>query len=111
MDCSFLCEKMSRWTAIACRILFASFLLLLLPSETSLVKIHRAVPRAPKGKQGYDEKEWLMFSPDLDFSQFFIKKEAWFYTIPATILVGMCGIFPLLIIPVEAGRALREGGM
>lgn len=47
------------------------------------------------------------FLPDL--SKIFVKKEAWLYSIPATILVGMCGIFPLLVIPVETGHALREG--
>lgn len=81
-------------------------------SETA-GKIHRAVPRNTKPTRGETDSSWLSFEPCKflpDLSKIFVKKEAWLYSIPATILVGMCGIFPLLVIPVEAGHALREGG-
>ena len=77
-----------------------------------MVKIHRAIPRNAKPTVA-DDSSWFGFEPCKflpDFSNIFVKKEAWLYSIPATILVGMCGIFPLLVIPVEAGHALREGG-
>ena len=77
-----------------------------------MVKIHRAIPRNAKPTRA-DDSSWFGFEPCKflpDLSNIFEKKEAWLYSIPATILVGMCGIFPLLVIPVEAGHALREGG-
>ena len=83
-----------------------------LVSETAMVNIHRAIPRNAKATRA-DDSSWFGFEPCKflpDLSKIFVKKEAWLYSIPATILVGMCGIFPLLVIPVEAGHALREGG-
>ena len=80
-------------------------------SETAMVKIHRAVPRMNTKPRA--DSSWFAFEPCKylpDLSKLFLNKEAWLYSIPATILVGMCGIFPLLVIPVEAGHALREGG-
>lgn len=82
-------------------------------SDTAMVKIHRAIPRNSKLTRAEQEPSWLGFEPCKflpDLSTIFINKEAWLYSIPATILVGLCGIFPLLVIPVEAGHALREGG-
>ncbi|XP_052254476.1 zinc transporter ZIP13-like [Dreissena polymorpha] len=35
--------------------------------------------------------------------------ETWIYSIGGAILVGLSGIFPLLVIPIEAGPALRHG--
>ena len=81
--------------------------------DTASVKIHRAIPRNSKATRGETEESWFGFEPCKflpDLSTIFINKEAWLYSIPATILVGLCGIFPLLVIPVEAGHALREGG-
>lgn len=81
-------------------------------SDTAMVKIHRAIPRNSKLTRAEPEPSWLGFEPCKflpDLSTIFINKEAWLYSIPATILVGLCGIFPLLVIPVEAGHALREG--
>lgn len=80
--------------------------------ETSMVKIHRAIPRNSKPVRTDTDASWFGFEPCKflpDLSTIFVKKEAWLYSIPATILVGLCGIFPLLVIPVEAGHALREG--
>ena len=107
-----------QFLAIARFVFPVVFFLLMFACETSLVKIHRAYPRSSKAKfestarTMTNDRDYFFslcrYLPDL--SKIFIKKEAWFYSIPATLLVGMCGIFPLLVIPVESGRALREGG-
>lgn len=84
-----------------------------LVSETAMINIHRALPRNSKPSQAETDSSWFGFEPCKflpDLSKIFVKKEAWLYSIPATILVGLCGVFPLLVIPVEAGHALREGG-
>ena len=36
--------------------------------------------------------------------------EIWAYSVVASALVGLSGIFPLLVIPLETGEALRRGG-
>ncbi len=36
--------------------------------------------------------------------------ETWMYSTISAILVGLSGIFPLVVIPIEAGKALRKGG-
>jgi hypothetical protein len=36
--------------------------------------------------------------------------EVWIYSICGSIVVGLSGIFPLLIIPIESGPALKHGG-
>jgi len=36
--------------------------------------------------------------------------ETWAYSIISAVLVGLSGIFPLLVIPLESGKALRDGG-
>jgi len=77
-----------------------------------MVQIHRAVSRNFKPARTETDASWFGFEPCKflpDLSKIFVKKEAWLYSIPATILVGLCGVFPLLVIPVEAGHALREG--
>ena len=37
-------------------------------------------------------------------------RETWIYSLISAMLVGLSGIFPLLVIPLEAGKALRKGG-
>ena len=115
----FFTSLMARFLAITRFVLQAILILLLFACETNLVKIHRAYPRLAKTKfesstsrtPNNDQNYFPSFCDYLpDLSKIFIKKEAWFYSIPATLLVGMCGIFPLVVIPVESGHALREGG-
>ena len=82
-----------------------------LVSETAMVKIHRTGSRNVITQT--DNESWCDFElcehlPDI--SKVFAKKEAWLYSIPATILVGMAGVLPLLVISVETGHSLREGG-
>ncbi|KAK7474325.1 hypothetical protein BaRGS_00034460 [Batillaria attramentaria] len=36
--------------------------------------------------------------------------DVWVYSILGAILVGLSGIFPLLVIPLEAGPTLKHGG-
>ena len=36
--------------------------------------------------------------------------ETWLYSIISAILVGLSGIFPLLVVPLEAGASLKKGG-
>ena len=37
--------------------------------------------------------------------------EVWLYSLVGSVFVGLSGIFPLLVIPIEAGAALKtEGG-
>lgn len=36
--------------------------------------------------------------------------EVWLYSILGAIVVGLSGIFPLLVIPLEAGPSLKHGG-
>lgn len=92
-------------------VLTVFLLLLLFSTESDLVKIHRASPRN-KSKLPQENNGWFTMSRILpDFTTLFTKnREAWLYSIPCTFLVGLCGVFPLLVIPVESGHALREGG-
>lgn len=92
-------------------VLTVFLLLLLFSTESDLVKIHRASPRN-KSKLPQENNGWLTMCRYIpDFSSLFTKnREAWLYSIPCTFLVGLCGVFPLLVIPVESGHALREGG-
>lgn len=92
----------SKWIAIC-------ILLAVLRTVESGGKIHRAMSPSPKGKG----KNGVNQSSDLEemSSVFENNITPWLYAIPATLLVGMTGIFPLLVIPVEAGQKLKEGGI
>ncbi|XP_015765488.1 PREDICTED: zinc transporter ZIP13-like [Acropora digitifera] len=61
----------------------------------------------PTENESWCDFEVCEYLPDI--SKVFAKKEAWLYSISATILVGMAGVLPLLVISVEAGHSLREG--
>ena len=37
-------------------------------------------------------------------------RETWIMTVISALLVGLSGIFPLLVIPLETGKALKKGG-
>lgn len=71
-------------------------------------EIHRAKANSPKSaaklgkeKVGYMDAAEVMLE---------LKLEVWVYSVIASILVGLSGIFPLLVIPMEAGPALKHGG-
>ncbi|XP_067035444.1 zinc transporter ZIP13-like isoform X2 [Acropora muricata] len=81
-----------------------------LVSETAKVQIHRTGSRSvvtPTDNESWCDFQLCEYLPDV--SKVFAKKEAWLYSISATILVGMAGVLPLLVISVEAGHSLREG--
>ena len=37
-------------------------------------------------------------------------RETWIYSLISATLVGLSGIFPLVVIPLEAGKGLKKGG-
>ncbi|XP_069140208.1 zinc transporter ZIP13-like [Argopecten irradians] len=71
-------------------------------------EIHRAKTSHKSGGRGSRDidvaKENL--ADDMFGSQEF---NTWIYAICASVLVGLSGIFPLLVIPIEAGPALKHG--
>eukprot|EP00794_Sanderia_malayensis_P005645 gene5645-6341_t len=60
--------------------------------------IHRAVHtrRRPKQETGF-------------LTRFQVKLQKAWLALPASVLVGCTGIFPLLVIPVQSGKSLKEG--
>jgi len=78
----------------ACVFLAVCFLAL----EFADCNIHRAVHtrRRPKQESGF-------------LARFYTKLKKSWLAIPASFLVGCTGIFPLLVIPVQSGKTLKEG--
>ena len=78
----------------ACIFLAVCFLAL----EFADCNIHRAVHtrRRPKQESGF-------------LARFYTKLKKSWLAIPASFVVGCTGIFPLLVIPVQAGKSLKEG--
>lgn len=84
----------------------------------SFGNIHRAVPGTPvfsrlqKVKNNELNDNILLDEEDEEdgfFERIYSKASvAWIYSIPASVLVGSTGIFPLLIFRVEAGQSLKE---
>lgn len=37
------------------------------------------------------------------------RREAWLYSLVGSVVVGLSGVFPLLVIPIEAGPSLHHG--
>ena len=67
----------------------------------SYAEIHRAVKKPPTRHRGNTQE-----SMSKKYST-----ETWVFSMISASLVGLSGIFPLLVIPLEAGKALRKGGM
>ena len=79
---------------------FAIFIIVsLFVLEYAEGNIHRAVHtrRRPKQESGF-------------LTRFYTKLKKSWLAIPASFLVGCTGIFPLLVIPVQSGKSLKEGG-
>lgn len=72
-------------------------------------EIHRAKANSPKSaaKLGKEKVDYLDAAAEVMQD---LKLEVWVYSVIASILVGLSGIFPLLVIPMEAGPALKHGG-
>ncbi|XP_065071899.1 zinc transporter ZIP13-like [Rhopilema esculentum] len=78
---------------------FAIFIIVsLFVLEYAEGNIHRAVHtrRRPKQESGF-------------LTRFYTKLQKSWLAIPASFLVGCTGIFPLLVIPVQSGKSLKEG--
>ncbi|XP_028403195.1 zinc transporter ZIP13-like [Dendronephthya gigantea] len=86
---------------LACAITIGLLIAFHLRIVESAGKIHRAVPRPASYSNGAFNEE---ISRDLSSDY-----NPWFYAIIGTLLVGLTGIFPLLVFPVEEGHKLREG--
>lgn len=71
-------------------------------------EIHRAKANSPKSaaKLGKEKVDYLDAAAEVMQD---LKLEVWVYSVIASILVGLSGIFPLLVIPMEAGPALKHG--
>jgi len=79
--------------------------------------IHRAIPgtsafsKSTKFRNGIADDN-ITFDEDEDegfFDRIYMKANtAWLYSIPAAMLVGSTGIFPLFIFRVESGQSLKE---
>ena len=94
-----------RWTSIG-------LIIFVLVINVTRQEIHRTKPvyqkSLPKsGKLGYVDTaaESDKFEVMSEFNW-----EIWTYSVIASSLVGLSGIFPLLVIPMEAGPALKHGG-
>ena len=82
-------------------------------------EIHRAKP-SPKSKVYRENKPGSVDENALPSSQsgglgktdeeINTRREVWLYAILSSVLVGLSGIFPLLVIPIEAGPSLQKGG-
>lgn len=87
-------------------------------------EIHRAKPNSPKyGVKSHNSYEQSYVAQGVDISEEDTllkhrdrttmdesKLETWVFSIFGAMLVGLSGIFPLLVIPIEAGPALKHGG-
>ena len=101
----YLAESMAfyRWTSIG-------LIIIVLTIDLTRQEIHRAKPAhqkssAKSGKVGYVAAAAESFEVMSEFNL-----EIWAYSVIAASLVGLSGIFPLLVIPIESGPALKHGG-
>lgn len=94
-----------RWSRIG-------LIITVLMVDVTIQEIHRAKPNPHKSaaKQGKvdvaaaaDSKKSFEVMSEFNL-------EIWAYSVIAAALVGLSGIFPLLVIPMEAGPALKHGG-
>ena len=91
-----------RWTNIG-------LIIFMLMIALTRQEIHRAKANSPKSaaKLGKEKVDYLDAAAEVMQD---LKLEVWVYSVIASILVGLSGIFPLLVIPMEAGPALKHGG-
>lgn len=69
---------------------------------------HSTAAAAGPGRSLLDDLLGFQLLADLFSSE---QAEVWLYALVGSIAVGLSGIFPLLVIPIEAGAALKtEGG-
>ena len=104
--CRFESMAFYRWTSIG-------LIILVLVIDVTRQEIHRTKPAHQRiaAKSGREDYVAAAAESDKSFevmSEF--NWEIWTYSIIAASLVGLSGIFPLLVIPMEAGPALKHGG-
>ncbi|XP_078668398.1 zinc transporter ZIP13-like [Branchiostoma floridae x Branchiostoma belcheri] len=80
------------------------FVLLIVAAVGCQAEIHRAKPQRPQRAQLESTRQDLSESEDGGRPE-----HVWLYSFLGSVAVGMCGVFPLLVIPLEAGPALRKG--
>lgn len=88
----------------------------LLMIEFSDGEIHRAKKSKPNLRSKtskYPQSDDIQMSGKedsrLEILFFGHTRETWIYAVVSAILVGLSGIFPLLVIPIDAGKALQKG--
>jgi len=116
-----------QWTSISV-VLWTVCLVLLIIASTANCELHRAKTLNSKShhpgrtailKNKLDRAQQCDFAGSLNVTQdsLWFKSIAygdrwviWIYSLVSAGLVGLSGIFPLLVIPLEAGEALTKGG-
>ncbi|XP_066278017.1 zinc transporter ZIP13-like [Branchiostoma lanceolatum] len=79
------------------------FVLLIVATVGCQAEIHRAKAQRPQRTPPESTRQGLSESEDGR------PENVWLYSFLGSVAVGMCGVFPLLVIPLEAGPALRKG--
>lgn len=82
-------------------------------STYTTAEIHRAKPTVLKnGVKAKRPPDVALDSESQDMTEEVSSRtyEIWAYSLLSSVLVGLSGIFPLLVIPLESGCALRHGG-
>ncbi|XP_035673389.1 zinc transporter ZIP13-like [Branchiostoma floridae] len=80
------------------------FVLLIVATVGCQAEIHRAKAQRPQRAPPESTRQDLSGSGDEAKPE-----NVWLYSFLGSVAVGMCGVFPLLVIPLEAGPALRKG--
>ena len=88
-----------QWTKVA-------LIIIVLLIDVTYQEIHRAKSNAQKS--GVKQPNFGYVNDSQNIME--INLEVWAYSVTAAILVGLSGIFPLLVIPMESGPALKHGG-
>ena len=88
-----------QWTKVA-------LIIIVLLIDVTYQEIHRAKSNAQKSVVKQPNFGYVNDSQNV----MEINLEVWAYSVTAAILVGLSGIFPLLVIPMESGPALKHGG-
>ena len=83
-----------------------ALIIIVLLIDVTYQEIHRAKSNAQKS--GVKQLNFGYVNDSQNVME--INLEVWAYSVTAAILVGLSGIFPLLVIPMESGPALKHGG-
>lgn len=94
-----------------CRGTKIGLIIVLLQIALTSQEIHRAKTNSPKSTAKQGRVNYFDAAADSKNSEVMqeFRSEVWAYSVIASVLVGLSGIFPLLVIPMEAGPALKHG--